>query len=203
MPYKDPEVARARRRVYYEAHREEDNASSRAWAESHRAEKCAYNRAWGAAHREERLVYNRAYREAHQTEGQAANRAWRKSHREELLAYYARYREKVLAAVGAYQKAHLQEHAEKSRRRRALERSATVGPIDLGAIKVRDRMRCCICGKRVNEKLKHPHPDSLSFDHSHPLGLGGPHTQENQRVVHLCCNVKRGIGRLPVQMVLC
>jgi 5-methylcytosine-specific restriction endonuclease McrA len=63
-------------------------------------------------------------------------------------------------------------------------------------------MRCSICGGKVDERLKFPHPDSLSFDHSHPLSLLGPHSQENQRVAHLHCNQLKGIGRLPVQMVL-
>ena len=76
-----------------------------------------------------------------------------------------------------------------------MKRNAIVGPIDLEAIKERDRMRCCICGRKVAEK-------DLSFDHTIPLSLGGPHIQENLRVAHLCCNSRRGAGRLPVQMVL-
>lgn len=196
MPYKDPEAARARCRAYHAAHREECNANSRAWAEAHRAERCAYNRAWGVAHREERLVYNRIYREAHQTECLAAERAWRKAHREERLVYMSGWKKKHREEIRAYHKAHLHEDAEKSRRRRALERSATVGPIDLEAIKVRDRMLCCVCGRRVAKK-------DLSYDHTVPLALGGPHIQENLRVAHRRCNSRRQAGRLPVQMVLC
>jgi 5-methylcytosine-specific restriction endonuclease McrA len=56
-------------------------------------------------------------------------------------------------------------------------------------------MRCCICGKKVAE-------NDLSFDHSLPISLGGPHSQENQRVSHWLCNNRRGAGWLPVQMVL-
>ena len=76
-----------------------------------------------------------------------------------------------------------------------LRRALKNGPIDYKAIKVRDRMRCCVCGKKVKE-------NDLSFDHSIPISLGGPHTQENLRVCHRRCNSRRGPGRLPVQMVL-
>jgi len=50
--------------------------------------------------------------------------------------------------------------------------------------------------------LKHPHPLSLSYDHTIPLSVQPVHTQNNLRVCHLGCNLKRGVGRLPVQMVM-
>lgn len=105
-------------------------------------------------------------------------------------------KQEVAAYYRAYRKAHQSEYAERTRRRDALKLSATIGPIDIEAIKVRDRMRCAICGKKVAEK-------ELSFDHTIPLSLGGPHSQENLRVAHRRCNSRRGAGRLPVQMVLC
>lgn len=78
---------------------------------------------------------------------------------------------------------------------RARKAMATIGDIDLDAIKRRDRMVCCICGRKVAEK-------DLSFDHSVPLSLGGSHTQNNLRVAHRICNSRRGNGCLPVQIVL-
>jgi len=168
--------------------KEKKLARSRAWHDAHPG----YGHAWTIEHREEHNLWSRIYRETHHNECLAYERAYREAHREECRA-----------KARAYGKSHPEVYAEKCRRRLALKRGATVGSIDLDAIKVRDRMRCCICGERVKERLKYPHPDSLSFDHSHPLSLGGPHSQENQRVAHLHCNLERSAGRLPVQMVLC
>jgi len=176
--------------------------------ETHREEKAAYNRAYRETHREKIAACREPHRDNAQRKAEACvrSRAYRASHLEERRAYDRAYRkahlEQCRAAIHAHQKAHLQDYLLRAAKREALKRGATVGPIDLEAIKVRDRMRCCICGKRVNGKLKFPHPDSLSFDHSHPLSLHGPHTQENIRVAHLRCNFRRGVGRLPVQMIL-
>ena len=218
MANKDPEAHHAYDRAYHEAHREERCAYNRAYYAAHRENIAVRDRAYRKTHREEIAARKRTYQEAHQEEIAVYLHAWYEAHQEErcahVRAYYAAHREERTATSRhwrnthreerhAYRETHLLESAECERRRRALKRNATIGPIDLEAIKVRDRMHCCICGKRVNEKLKHPHPNSLSFDHSHPLSLHGPHSQENQRVAHLICNQRRGMGRLPVQMVLC
>ena len=152
----------------------------------------AYHISYRATHCEKIRVYLAAYYAAHKEEFIAYTLA----HREEKAAYYVAHRVERVAAARTYAQAHPLENAEKRRRRRALQRSVTIGPINLEAIKVRDQMRCAICGKRVGVK-------DLSFDHSWPLSLGGPHSQENQRVAHLHCNKRRGAGKLPVQMVLC
>jgi len=178
-------------------------------------ERAAYHRAYREAHLEERRAYDYAYRktEAYQASLEARREkrlAWQRvyntTHQEERRAYYEAHRERWRAQARAWytahrpyahtwDKIHPQEHAEKERRRRARQHGAIVGSIDMEAIKVRDRMMCCICGKRVTKK-------DLSFDHTIPLSLGGPHSQENLRVAHRRCNSQRGVGRLPVQMVL-
>lgn len=147
-----------------------------------------YNRAYHKAHREECLARSRAFSAAHRKEQRAHSRAYRAAHLEECRAT-------VRAYGSAWTKAHPQENAERVRCRRARIRGATIGAIDLATIKVRDKMLCCICGKKVAEK-------DLSFDHTIPLVLGGPHSQENLRVAHRRCNYRRGAGLLPVQMVL-
>jgi len=170
----------ARDATYRAVHRSEDKARSAAYRATHPKERAAYY----AMHREEAIAYAHAYRTAHREETLAQGRVYGAAHRDKKTTYNK-----------AYSKAHPQEMAERYRRRRALKRGATVGPIDLEAIKIRDRMMCAICGKRVSVK-------DLSFDHSHPLSLLGPHSQENLRVAHLRCNIRRGAGRLPVQMIL-
>jgi len=199
MPYKNPEEKRAYSRAYgavysmahkdeiatykaayYIAHREELAAHR----DVHRAERVAYDAAYYAVHREEIAAYKAAYQAAHREEKVAYDRAYNAVHREEQSAYNR-----------AYKKMHPQETNERSRRRDALKRGATVGKIDIEAIKIRDRMRCSICGKKVAMK-------DFSLDHTIPLSLGGPHTQNNLRVAHLRHNIQRGAGRIPVQMVL-
>jgi len=198
VPHKNPEQARAYYAAYYASHREERCVSDAAYRAVHRDERATYDAARRATHREEMVARDAAYYAAHREERAAA----RAAHQKEIAAYNAIYNATHKKEAAVYRAMHLQEHAEKMRRRNAIKRGATIGPIDLAAIKIRDRMICCICGKRVNEELKYPNPYSLSFDHSHPLSLLGPHSQENQRVAHLCCNIRRHTGLLPVQMVL-
>ena len=89
-----------------------------------------------------------------------------------------------------------QMRADAKRRRRA--RKYGNGPVDqINALAVyeRDGWRCGICGKKVNRKLKHPHPLSVSLDHIVALAKGGTHTIENVQCSHLICNsYKRDIG---------
>ena len=148
-------------------------------------------RAYRAAHREGVAAYKAAYCATHKEE-KAAYDVTRCTQR---AAYHSVHREEDNARSRAYKKAHPQENAEARRRHRALKRGAAVGPIDLAAIRIRDRMLCAICGRKVAKK-------DLSFDHSWPLSLGGSHSQENLRVAHLRHNIQRGAGRIPVQMVL-
>jgi len=174
--------------------------------EEARAYDRAYSRAYHEAHREERRAYARAYNEVHQDEQRTHARAYRAMHREVRRAYLATRREDIAARRRTYdethrkeryiwRKAHPQNITKQGRRRRAREHGAAIGLIDFAAIQIRDQMTCCICRRRVAEK-------DLSFDHSHPLSLGGAHSQENLRVAHLHCNKKRGAGHLPVQMIL-
>ena len=111
-------------------------------------------------------------------------RAWHKLHLDEQRAYMQVWRE-----------AHRQQYRVYSLVRRARQSGVSFNPVDFEAIKMRDRMHCCICGKKVANK-------DLSFDHTVPLSLGGSHSQENLRVSHRCCNQRRNVAWLPVQMVM-
>lgn len=168
------------RTAYNQAHREEAAVYKRAWREAHREERRVSKRNWYKAHQEEQAVY----REVHREKQAAYMRVWREAHREEKAAYDRVWR-----------KANPEKNLARDHRRRARIAGAAIGRIDYKAIKKRDRMLCCVCGKRVRER-------DLSFDHSIPISLGGPHTQKNLRVCHRRCNSSRGPGRLPVQMVL-
>ena len=48
---------------------------------------------------------------------------------------------------------------------------------------------CAICGKRVDKKLKYPHPMSATVDHIIPVSKGGhPSDLSNLQLAHFHCN---------------
>lgn len=73
-------------------------------------------------------------------------------------------------------------------RRRGVRNQESFAPREIFE---RDRWKCGICQKRINSKLKHPHPMSASLDHVIPLSEGGSHTRANTRASHLRCNIRR------------
>ena len=60
----------------------------------------------------------------------------------------------------------------------------------------RDGWVCGICHKRVNNRLKYPHPMSASLDHIVSIRHGGTHTRDNVQIAHLRCNVRAGTGNV-------
>lgn len=77
-------------------------------------------------------------------------------------------------------------------KRRALETGQFVEEVSRIAIAVRDKWTCQLCGKRVNKRLKYPHPLSQSLDHVVPIALGGEHSRANAQLAHLVCNIRKG-----------
>ena len=170
--------------------------------EARRARKKAWDKAYRQAHREERKAsykaYMKAYRQAHREEIRAYFKAYCLAHREEAKAKRKAYRlahlEKEKAKVKAFRLAHPEGVRASKQKRRALKRGATVFPVDLAFVRVRDRMICQICHKKVK-------PADLSYDHIVPLSRGGPHTTSNIQAAHLHCNLARGT-RGPAQIRL-
>ncbi len=75
--------------------------------------------------------------------------------------------------------------------RRARMVGAKCEPISRVAIFERDGWRCGLCGKRINKRLKSPHPLSASLDHIVPLSQGGDHVRTNVQASHLRCNLSK------------
>jgi 5-methylcytosine-specific restriction endonuclease McrA len=172
MPHKDPEARRAWARAYREAHRERITAYNQEWRELHRAQITDWNKAWYENNPDKKRA-KAEHRHVRYISNPGietiANRIWRKANREKVNIITRRYQARKFNTI--------------------------TSSISIEVIKVRDRMLCCICGKKVTEK-------DFSLDHTIPLSLGGPHSQDNLRVAHRRCNSRRGAGRLPVQMVM-
>jgi 5-methylcytosine-specific restriction endonuclease McrA len=84
---------------------------------------------------------------------------------------------------------------DRQHRRRARMYANEFEKIDRLAIYERDGGKCHICGKRVAKK-------DMSLDHLTPIARGGDHVKLNVRLAHLSCNVKRGVDRIPAQLLL-
>lgn len=76
--------------------------------------------------------------------------------------------------------------------RRAQQATTEVEIVSPLEVFERDGWLCGICGKSVSKELRWPDPMSASIDHVQPLSLGGAHTMDNLRCVHLRCNIVRG-----------
>lgn len=136
---------------------------------------------------EARHAYNAAYWLKNKERLAESNRRWYEAHQEEERA---KGRER---AARRYQ-ANPEIWQDKNSQRRARIRSGQVEPVNLQEVWVRDGGKCQICGRKVNQGLKFPHPLSRSWDHIVPLSRGGAHTATNLRLTHLRCNNGRGIG---------
>jgi hypothetical protein len=82
--------------------------------------------------------------------------------------------------------------AESQHRRRAIKLKTETRPVRLDEIAARDKNRCHICGHRISDRYRYPHPRSRSLDHLIPLSRGGTHTPENVALACLGCNVSKG-----------
>lgn len=88
-----------------------------------------------------------------------------------------------------YAEAHPEVNAEQSRRRRARERGAAVGDVDVDVLWTG---LCALCAEVVDRNLSWPDPMSKSLDHIVPLARGGAHAQDNLQWAHLVCNMRKG-----------
>jgi 5-methylcytosine-specific restriction endonuclease McrA len=68
---------------------------------------------------------------------------------------------------------------------------ARIETVDELRVYERDGWRCYLCGRKVNRRLRYPHPRSVSLDHVVPLVEGGEHSYANTRCTHLRCNLKK------------
>jgi len=81
--------------------------------------------------------------------------------------------------------------ADEHQRRKTKERKAFVKRVVRLDIFERDNWICQICNKKVDHKLKFPHPMSATIDHIVPIANGGTHEPRNCQLAHFVCNSKK------------
>ena len=119
--------------------------------------------------------------------------AFRARKRKTRTARIARHREHINRLEKVRQRASATyriQHREQSSRRRAAKRLTMVKPVDFLRILARDGDRCHLCGGLIPAEARH-------FDHVIPLARGGQHQEENIRVAHVTCNLRKG-GRMGI-----
>lgn len=94
----------------------------------------------------------------------------------------------------------LERYRRKNRRRRGDDIASE--PYTLAQIAARDGLRCGLCGRRVNMRLKRPHLLSPSIDHVVPISESRDDTRANVQLAHLSCNVRKGVRAMGEQLAL-
>jgi hypothetical protein len=185
--YRAANLEKCRQRVanYTATHPEQKRRHRKKYYATHREDVCQRRKVYYANHREQIHQSHETYRIAHREQANKRNTIYRIANREQLLQY-----------ARAYHAIH-PEYARRSytTRRARLKNALEVEVIDLEVLAERDNWRCHLCHKNVTRR-------TWSHDHLIPLSQGGSHTYLNVALAHLLCNIRRGVGRLNVQLRL-
>lgn len=140
----------------------------------------------------------RKHRLAHPEKSKEASHERWENHKEEMKSAWRQWRlrnaEKRRAYVREWGKANPEKRADIGRRRRAKIKGLPAEKIISTDIYKRDRWTCQLCKKKVNPKLKFPHPLSSTLDHIVPISKGGGHVESNVQLAHFACNTKARAG---------
>jgi len=138
---------------------------------------------WALAHKESRKLYRQEWYTKNKNKVTAAHEAWRK---ENMGRHNQTNKKWVEENPG--------KTADAVRTCRARKYGVTIEPFSALEIYERDNWECQICHKKVNRKLKWPHPLSATLDHIIALKNGGAHSRQNTQLAHLVCNMKAFTG---------
>jgi len=178
--------------------KEERKANDKARYLVHKKEHNARSKAYRLAHKKERTEYDRAYYLAHRKEIADRHKVYNLTHRKEIAEYdrakYLANAKKLIKQQREYHRKNLEKYRFYSRKRRALKRNSKHEPYTDNYIFERDGWICCICGRKVNKRLKHPNPLSKSIDHIIPISKGGADAPHNLQTSHLRCNQLKSAG---------
>jgi 5-methylcytosine-specific restriction endonuclease McrA len=131
-----------------------------------------------------------AYYQEHKTEYKERSYEWRRQNPDKERRNRKMYREnhpqQIAESRAQYRRANPEAVAAHTQRRRARQAGAYVGDVDFKRIYKRDRDICYLCGRKVKKSERH-------LDHVIPLSRGGAHSEDNIRVTHARCNLKKGV----------
>ena len=119
--------------------------------------------------------------------------AWENKIKRDLYTkkYREQNRELLRKRSNVFRKNNIEYYRMKDNERRARDKKAFIEDVNPKEIFMRDGWICQICKKRVNKKLKWPHPMSASIDHIIPFAKDGTHEPKNVQLAHLICNMKK------------
>lgn len=183
-------------RAYTRVNAEATRERNRRYKAKNRERVRAYNRQWFRENPEKMAEYYRRWlqspkgRETHRRLSRDWARANPDKVREMHRRYYEANKEQVLEAGRKWREANPGKWAERSRRRRALERNALHIPFTHAALEARLSMfpGCWMCGG-----------DADTVDHLIPIARGGPHCLSNLRPACRSCNASKG-ARTPSEI---
>jgi hypothetical protein len=170
-------------KIYRSTHKEAINNRHKEYRKTHKNEINIAIYKWQNKNRERHLENRKKWRDKNREKNNAIARL-----------YYNANREIIHETQHKWAKSNPDKINEKKNRRRARKYNGTVEIFRNVDIFERDKWICQLCKKKVNKRLKAPHPLSPSLDHIVPLSKGGSHERKNVQLVHLLCNSKAGIG---------
>jgi hypothetical protein len=131
------------------------------------------------------------WRQNNPEKSKESSKIWRENNQEQAATNIKIWRENNPQRIKAHRK-----------KRKALQKGATVETIDLIQVYESLNWVCGICGKKINKKLNYPHPKSASLDHIIPLTKGGNHILNNVQPAHLICNKSKGNRISNIQLII-
>jgi len=155
------------------------NKGHKAWYRANR-KKCLIDRkAYYQANKEKVAALQKAYELANKKKVAARKRAYCLANKEKIAAYYAKNREKRNVNNRKYKSLKAGNNHESYKDIDVFERDGWI---------------CQLCGRKINRRLKWPHPYSKSIDHIIPLSKGGADALINVQSAHLRCNISKNAG---------
>lgn len=183
---------------YSRIHQEEIRTYHQTFHQSNKDRLNAESRIRYYANRERRLTRMKVYQQENRIRRRLMQqrRMTDPARRQRVQMYHIAFREAhpeiVRARNQAWRLANPLKAKQGYTRHRARKRQATMGEVNYERILARDGYHCYICDRPVR-------PDDIHFDHVIPLSRNGPHSEDNIKVTHSVCNLRKG-AHLPEEL---
>ncbi len=187
MAFTDKEKQKVYLKAYRLAHKDE----IKAYRLAHKEDAKAYRK----SHKEKQKTYAKKYRDTHTEQEAKRRKLYRVTNKDKVNSYQRRYIGDNKAKAKEWAKKSRSAHPEQERDRKKKRRALMMGVCreiytDISIFE-RDGWICGICGKKINGRLRNPHPFSKSIDHVIPLSKGGIDAPINLQASHFRCNIRK------------